>query len=824
MSSIFISPCIFCYNQSDMKKFEPAKIEAKWQDVWAQMQLYKTNEMPKKPFYNLVMFPYPSGDLHIGHWSNFAPADSLARFIRMQGYDLLSPIGFDSFGLPAENAAIKRGLTADNWTDDNIAQMTKQLKSMGAMYDWSKTVNTSKPDYYKWTQWLFLQFFKAGSAYQAEGLVNWCASCQTVLANEQVINGKCERCDSPVERQNLKQWYLKITDYTDRLLDNLDKLNWPEKIKIMQRNWIGRSKGAQIHFAIDGREERIEVFTTRPDTIFGATFIVLAPEHPLVELIVTDQQRTAVHEYVTMAGTKTDVQRQEEVEKTGVFTGRYGVNPLNGEQVPIWIADYVLMGYGTGAIMAVPAHDERDYEFAKKYGLEITQVISGGDITSGAHEGGGKLIHSGEFDGMSVDEAKVAIAKKLKSDKKGGPQIQYRLRDWLISRQRYWGTPIPIIHCDKCGPVAVPEKDLPVTLPLKQKFDSSGRSPLLDHPDFSSVKCPNCDCMARRETDTMDTFVDSSWYFLRYPNPNYDKGPFDPGAVKTWLPVDSYIGGAEHAVMHLLYARYFTMFLYDRKMVDFEEPFIKLINQGIILGPDGAKMSKSKGNVIDPGDYVKKYGADAVRLYLMFMGPYEDEKPWDGSRFEGTYRFIKRVWELISTDYQVGRADATKETELTGLLHKALKKVGEDIALVKFNTAIAALMELVNTLGPVVRAGQINKQLWQEFRLTITLMLAPLTPHLAEELWREILIQPASVHLQGWPQYDPELIHDTLVTIVIQVDGKRRGEFLIEAGADKKAIEKQARAKNQQEKYTGDKQLLKTIVVPGRLVNFVTKQ
>ncbi len=852
-----------------MKKYNPAKIEQKWQKVWQESGIYKTTDRPQKPYYNLVMFPYPSGDLHVGHWSNFAPADSLARFARMNGRDVLSPIGFDAFGLPAENAAIKRGLAADEWTDENITRMIDQLKAMGAMYDWDKTVNTSQPGYYRWTQWLFLQFFKAGQAYQAKGLVNWCPSCRTVLANEQVVDGKCERCGTLVERKNLKQWYLKTTDYADQLLKGLDKLDWPEKIKTMQRNWIGKSQGALIKFYVDApglqitaseasvltrrtseydsrrasslpgasvadarlgemdissgdEHPYIEVFTTRPDTLFGATFLVIAPEHPLVDAITTDDHRLKVQKYVEAAGSKTDVARQEETQKTGVFTGRYAASPVNGEQVPIWIADYVLMSYGTGAIMAVPAHDERDWEFAKQYGLEIRQVIDGGDDKKSAHAGDGKLINSGEFDGMTVANAKTAITAYLQRRNKGQKQVQYRLRDWLISRQRYWGTPIPIIHCSECGAVPVPEDELPVVLPLKQKFDESGRSPLLDHPDFVEVKCPGCGGQARRETDTMDTFVDSSWYFLRYPNPNYDKGPFDPVAVKTWLPVDCYIGGAEHAVLHLLYARYFTMFLRDQKLLDFDEPFAKLINQGIILGPDGAKMSKSKGNVIDPDDYVAKYGADAVRLYLMFMGPYEDEKPWDADRFEGTYRFIRRTWELISTKYDQKSVDTIKETELVGLLHKTLKKVGDDISQTKFNTAIAALMEFVNAAGPMARDGVIDKTIWHEICLTLTLMLAPLAPHLAEELWLLLGLQQ-SVHLQGWPEYDSNLIKDDMATIVIQVNGKKKGQFTAVMDTSPDQLEARALEENKRVKYTRGVEIVKIIVVTNRLVNLVTK-
>lgn len=805
-----------------MKKFNPHEFEVKWQKVWQESVIYNTNDQPSKPYYNLVMFPYPSGDLHIGHWSNFAPADSLARLARMQGHNVLCPMGFDGFGLPAENAAIKRGLAADRWTDDNVARMTSQLKAIGAMYDWGKVVNTSKPEYYRWTQWLFLQFFKSGQAYQAEGLVNWCPKDKTVLANEQVVGGRCERCDSLVERKNLKQWYLKTTDYAERLLKGLDRLDWPDKIKTMQRNWIGKSEGTSVKFSIDGTDQAVEVFTTRPDTLFGATFLVLAPEHPLVDTLVTDDHRAEVQKYVAAAGAKTDVARQEETEKTGVFTGRYAVNPVSDQQIPIWVADYVLMGYGSGAIMAVPAHDERDFEFARVFGLEIRQVIDGGDVEETAHEGNGKLINSSEFDGMTVANAKAAITAFLQRRNKGEKRVQYRLRDWLISRQRYWGTPIPIIHCLNCGAVPVPEDELPVVLPLNQKFDKSGRSPLLDHSDFRQVKCPKCGGRARRETDTMDTFVDSSWYFLRYTNPSYEQGPFDSAAVKTWLPVDCYIGGAEHAVMHLLYARFFTMFLSDQKLLDFDEPFTKLINQGIILGPDGNKMSKSKGNVVDPDDYVANYGADAVRLYLMFMGPYEDEKPWDADRFEGTYRFIRRVWDMVTTKYEEKQVDSTRETMLINLLHKTLRKVGEDIKSVKFNTAIANLMEFVNAAGPIGRAGVINKTIWHEICQTLTLMLAPLAPHLAEELWSN-LGGTESVHLQGWPEYDQSLINDDIVTIVIQVNGKKKGEFMASADSSRDELEARAQEENRLAQYTRDAEIVKIIVVPNRLVNLVTK-
>ena len=802
-----------------MTNYEPQKVEKKWQKVWDETGLYKTSQKPKKKFYNLVMFPYPSGNLHIGHWYNFAPADTLARYARMRGHDVLSPIGFDSFGLPAENAAIKRGLKADKWTDQNIADMTEQLKAIGTMYDWDKTLKTSDPEYYRWTQWMFLQLYHAGKAYQKDGLVNWCPNDKTVLANEQVIHGKCDRCDAVVERKNLKQWYFKITDYAERLIKDLDTVEWPERIKQMQRNWIGRSQGARIKFPVDGTEEVLEVFTTRPDTIFGVTYMVVAPEHPLVDVITTEEQRSAVAQYVEKAGSKTDVDRMEAKQKTGVFTGRYAVNPATNEQIPIWVGDYVLMGYGTGAIMAVPAHDERDFEFATTHGLEIRQVIAGKQLP---HLENGKLINSAKFDGLSVDDAKSEITAWLGEKHVGHAEVQYRLRDWLISRQRYWGAPIPIIYCDSCGVVPVPVKDLPVVLPLDQEFDKSGRSPLLDHPDYTHVKCPECGKDARRETDTMDTFVDSSWYYLRYVDPSYQDGPFDHKAVSQWLPVDRYIGGAEHAVMHLLYARFFTKFLHDEGHVDFVEPFAKLINQGIILGPDGNKMSKSKGNVVDPDDYVSKYGSDAVRVYLMFMGPYDEGGPWDPNRFEGSYRFIKKIWDMVGGEYEASSIDGVASTELDSRLHKTLARVTDDLENVKFNTAIAALMELVNYAGGIRAAGSVDSAQWQEFRLTLTRMMAPFAPHLSEELW-EMLGQTESVHKEDWPAFDPAKLVEESLTIVVQVNGKLRGQFMVARDTERAVVEKQALELAEAQKWTQDREIIKVILVPNKLVNIVTK-
>lgn len=802
--------------------YDPRATEAKWRVVWEKSGIYKTSKNPKSPFYNLVMFPYPSGNLHVGHWYNFAPADTLGRFERMRGKDVLQPLGYDAFGLPAENAAIKNGIPADEWTDKNTASFHDQYKILGGMYDLDRIVNTSKPDYYKWTQWLFLKLYHAGKAVRRDGVVNWCPSCQTVLANEQVVHGECERCGTKVERKNLKQWYLTITDYADRLLEDLDELDWPERVRQQQRNWIGRSAGAHLEFKVYGADGVLEVFTTRPDTIFGATFMVVAPEHPLVADLTTEEQCSEVEKYQQWAGTRTDVDRMEAKEKTGVFTGGYVVNPANAEKIPVWVADYVLMGYGTGAIMAVPAHDERDHAFAKKYNLQIIEVITNEDKASEPYAGDGVMQNSGQFDGLKSPEAKKKIVEWLHKGGFGEATTNYRLRDWLISRQRYWGAPIPIIYCEECGVVPVPEDQLPVVLPLGQEFDQSGRSPLHTHPDYVKATCPKCgNTKARRETDTMDTFVDSSWYFLRYPNTQYQDGAFDPEAVKTWLPVDRYMGGVEHAILHLLYARFITKFLYDAGLIDFQEPFTKLINQGMILGPDGNKMSKSKGNVIDPMQYVEKYGADAVRLYLMFMGPWEDGGPWDPQRFEGTYRFLQKVYSTISAQYEPNVIDATSETALDTSLHKLVKKVTEDLESTRFNTAIASMMEYITLLTKAQRVSDVSVELWREHVQTFVRLLAPFAPFLAEELWQE-LGEEESVHLEAWPTFDEAKTRDELVTIAVQVNGKLRGEFVMEAGKLPGAIEDQARGLDAEHNWTHGLQVIKVIVVPDRLVNFVT--
>ncbi len=812
-----------------MKNYDPAGNEAKWQKIWQETGINKTPIDPKRPFYNLVMFPYPSGDLHVGHWYNFAPADTLGRFAKMQGYDVLQPLGYDAFGLPAENAAIKNGIPADEWTDQNIKNFHSQYIKLGGMYDLDREINTSSPEYYRWTQWLFLQLFKAGKAVQKEAYVNWDPIDKTVLANEQVIDGYADRSGAKVERKLLKQWFFTITDFADDLIDGLKDLDWPQRVKQQQLNWIGKSNGALVRFPlIDSKKDYIEVYTTRIDTIYSGTFIVLAPEHPMAIKLATSQQKSEVEKYIEQAGSKTDVDRQEAKDKTGVFTGSYVSNPASGEKMPVWIADFVLGGYGTGAVFA-DAHDERDTEFAKKYGISLKTSIKpqdGHDIEKiesfeVCYSGDGIVYNSAQFDGLTSQQARVEITKHLSEQGLAEPKTQYRLRDWLISRQRYWGAPIPIIYCESCGVVPVPEKDLPVVLPLGQKFDKSGRSPL-QNESFTSTKCPECGKEARRETDTMDTFVDSSWYYLRYPNTQYDKSAFDPEAVKTWMPVDRYMGGVEHAILHLLYARFITKFLHQQKMIDFDEPFKKLINQGMILGPDGNKMSKSKGNVLDPNEFIEKYGSDSLRMYLMFMGPYEDGGPWDPQRLEGMHRFINKVYDLVTEDYKAGQVNTITESELESRVHKLIKKVGQDLQQVKFNTAIASMMEFVNYAGGVKKSNSAGEQVWHESLRLFVVVLAPFAPYLAEELWQK-LAGEQSVHLQAWPKYQESLVKDDVTTIVVQVNGKLRGEFVAVTGTGLQELEDMARELDKSKNLTKNGEIVKVIVVPNRLVNFVVK-
>ena len=723
-------------------------IESKWEERWQRDGVYTvSDDDPRPKWYELHMYPYPSGDLHIGHWFAMSGADAHARFMRMKGFNVLHPMGFDAFGLNAENAAIKSGVHPHQWTMSNIENMRRQLRSMGAMYDWDREVVTCMPDYYRWNQWLFLQLYHRGLAYRDGAPVNWCPSCQTVLANEQVINGQCERCDSAVVQREMEQWFFRITQYADELLDH-SKIDWPERINLMQTNWIGKSEGVEVGFDISEyglEEDAIRTFTTRIDTVFGVTFIVLAPEHPLVAKLTTDEQRDAVEAYVKQAGRQTEIERlSTEKEKTGVFTGAYAVNTLNDERVPILTADYVLLSYGTGMVMGVPAHDQRDFEFAKKYGLPIRVVIAPPDWDGGELEEAyleeGTQVNSGEFDGLPSSEGMDKIADHVEALGLGGRAVNYRMRDWLISRQRYWGTPIPIVYCGSCGEVPVPESDLPVLLPDDAEFLPTGDSPLARHGDFVNTTCPQCGGPAKRETDTMDTFVDSSWYFLRYASPSYDDGPFDPVAAGEWNPVDQYTGGVEHAVMHLLYARFFVKAMRDLGLVDFDEPFVRLVNQGTIVF-NSQKMSKSRGNVIAPDDYVEDVGADVVRTYLMFMGPWEQGGDWNDNGINGMARWTNRVWELCQKDPDElgdGMPDEAAVGSLRRALHKTIRKVSDDVERFKFNTGIAAMMEFSNTLNQVWQAENVDANVWRESIRGLVLMMAPITPFLAEELWNHV--------------------------------------------------------------------------------------
>ncbi len=799
-----------------MQKYDHKELEKKWQDRWEKDRTFLTRHDVTKPkYYVLDMFPYPSAyGLHVGHPLGYIGSDIIARKRRMEGYGVLHPMGWDAFGLPAENFAIKMGVHPAESTAKNVANYRRQLKMIGFSYDWSREVNTSEPNYYRWTQWLFLFLYKKGLAYKANATVNWCPQDQTVLANEQVVDGKCERCKSTVIQKELAQWFFKVTEYADRLLETLGKLDWPENIKLMQESWIGRSEGAEISFAGDGFG--IPVFTTRPDTLFGVSYVVLAPEHPLVDSIATSAQRAAVEAYRKAAQAKSELQRTGlEQEKTGVDTGATVTHPFTGKQVPVWVADYVLANYGTGAVMGVPAHDDRDYAFAKKYDLAITHVVmpkSGNAVTDAAFTEPGVLANSGEFDGLDSAEAKSKITSALAKMHRGSSRVQYRIRDWLISRQRYWGAPIPIIYCDECGEVPVPEEQLPVLLPDDVDFRPTGESPLTRSASFHVVKCPSCGgSNARRESDTMDVFVDSAWYFLRYPNVHEATKPFNPADVSHWCPVDMYVGGAEHAVKHLLYSRFMTKVLNEYGLVPFDEPFTRLRNQGLIQGEDGQKMSKSLGNVVNPDDVVGEHGADTLRVYEMFMGDFGDSKPWDTKGMQGSRRFLDRVW--MSVHDVVHQRRETVSPELHRALQKTIKKVSEDIEAFKFNTAISSMMILMNEWGTL---GGGNK----EFAGTLVRLLSPFAPHLAEELW-SVLGNAESIALAPWPTYDPTLIKDSTVSIVVQVNGKVRDRIEVAAGLGEEEIKKIASASPKISPLVEGKKVAKVIYVQDKLLNLV---
>jgi leucyl-tRNA synthetase len=812
-------------------RYAPNEIDKKWQTKWHQDGTYKTHPNTDAPkWYELAMYPYPSGDLHIGHWYAMAPADAHARYKRMQGFNVLHPMGFDSFGLPAENAAIKRQIHPHEWTMGNIERMRGQLQSIGAIYDWDREIICSLPEYYTWNQWLFTQFFKEGLAYKANASANWCSSCNTVLANEQVVNGACERCETIVYKRDLNQWFLSITKYAEELLV-MDDLDWPEKIKLMQKNWIGKSEGVTVDFDISHLElniGKLSTFTTRVDTLYGVTFIVLAPEHPLVRQLTTAAEIPVVEEYIEAARRKTDIDRlSADDKKTGVFLGSYCSNPLTGESVPIFIGDYVLASYGTGVVMGVPAHDQRDFEFATTYNLPIKLVIAENDsITETstlnyAWTGSGKLVNSGKFTGLLNSEATNAIATALELVKKGSSSTSYRIRDWLVSRQRYWGTPIPIVHCSLCGPVAVPENELPVLLPEDAEFLPTGESPLEQHPTFKQTTCPSCKNPAERETDTLDTFFDSSWYFLRYTDPTNTTAPFDSTQVNTWCPVDQYTGGAEHAVMHLLYARFFTKVLRDLGLVKFGEPFTRLFNQGTII-LNQQKMSKSRGNVVSPDEYVSQFGADVVRTYLMFLGPWDQGGEWNDSGLNGVVRWFNRLWDLTMLDTQT--LTSTKDTddiEFQRLVHKTVKKVLDDTENFKFNTALATLMALTNEMAIHWGNNSVRRVTWSDCITKLLLMLAPIAPHLSEELW-EKTGHLESVHNQSLPSWDSDLAYDQTMTLVIQLNGKVRDRITTPIDISQSDAEEIALTSDRIRQHLKNHEIQKIIFVPGRLINVVS--
>lgn len=819
-------------------KYNFSEIEKKWQTKWAEGDVFKVTEDPdKEKYYVLEMFPYPSGKLHMGHVRNYSIGDVLARFKKMKGFNVLHPMGWDSFGLPAENAAIKHGVEPSKWTWENIGEMREQLKELGLSYDWDREVATCHPDYYKWMQWIFIQFYKKGLAYKKENPVNWCPSCQTVLANEQVVDGKCERCKTLVGKKDLSQWYFKITDYAERLLDNLEELpGWPNKVKLMQKNWIGKSIGAEVTFEIDGFDKGLDVFTTRPDTLYGVTYMVMAPEHPyLKELVAGSEYEEPVNAYVDKVQHMSDIERTSTTnEKTGQFTGRYAINPLTGKKVPIFISDYVLMDYGTGAIMAVPAHDQRDFDFAKKFDLEIIPVVDSDDPEvdvydlKAAFAAEGTMINSEMFNGMNNKEAIEKIIDYLEEKKIGKKSINYKLRDWLISRQRYWGTPIPMIHCDDCGWVPEKEENLPVLLPADVQFTGKGESPLATSKTFVNTTCPVCGKPARRELDTMDTFLDSSWYFLRYCDPKNAEAPFSKEKVDYWMNVDQYIGGVEHAILHLMYARFFQMALYDLGLVSTEEPFKNLLTQGMVI-KDGAKMSKSLGNVVSPAEIIDKYGADTARLFILFAAPPERELDWSDKGVEGSFRFINRVYRMVY-DFSQNYSEVPERYEISGdadknmayWLNYAIKKVSDDIGeRFNFNTAISTIMELVNEMYRY-KEGTVNPGLFGAAIKDLIIMLAPFVPHVTEEMW-EHLGYEGSVHDQNWPEYDEKALVKDTVEIVVQVNGKIKEKLDIAGGLSREEMEKTAMENEKVKGLIEGKNVVKVIAVPGKLINIVVK-
>lgn len=820
-----------------MEKYIPQNIEKKWQKIWHDTNAFETHfDLGKKKYYILEMFPYPSGNLHMGHVRNYSIGDVVARFKKMQGFNVIHPMGFDAFGMPAENAAIQHGIAPAKWTYSNIENMTRQQKELGLSYDWNREVLTCREDYYKHTQKIFNMFYEKGLAYKKEAKVNWCEKCHTVLANEQVEEGKCWRCKTPVIKKGLSQWFFKITDYADRLLADLDKLpGWPERVKTMQRNWIGRSTGTQFSFTVEGMDEKIFVYTTRVDTVYGVTYMVLAPEHPLVEkLIAHNPEKDKLEAFIFEMKNQNDLDRtSEDAPKLGMPTGSYAIHPLTGERIPIWIANYVLYEYGTGAVMAVPEGDQRDWEFAKKYKLPIHMVIQNKehdlvlDNMEQAYDEDGYLVNSGEFDGLTSAEARQKITEKLEKMGIGEEKVNYRLRDWLISRQRYWGCPIPVVYCPTCGTVLVPDDELPVKLPEDVDFVTDATSPLETNKEFLYCRCPKCGGDAKRETDTMDTFIDSSWYFLRYCDPKNDKIPFDKEKCDYWMQVDQYIGGIEHAILHLLYARFFTKVLHDAGMVTASEPFENLLCQGMVL-KDGGKMSKSVGNVVSPEEIVSQYGADTARLFILFAAPPEKDLEWSERGVEGSYRFLKRVWSIVGTYHQLALHDnslSKDELALRRKLHQTIAKVTEDLdGKFAFNTAISAIMELVNDMYKFAEAHkEINANLKTEVLRNLLILLAPFVPHIIEELWQTLHASEKSVHEASWPVVDSSALVVDTVEIAVQVNGKLRATMEVSVSLQNNELEEKAKQLPGVQKFVEGKTIVKCIVIPKRIVNIVVR-
>ncbi|MCI6711135.1 MAG: leucine--tRNA ligase [Anaerovoracaceae bacterium] len=820
------------------ERYDFRAIEQKWQKYWEENDVFHTDEnSDKEKYYVLEMFPYPSGKLHMGHVRNYSIGDVIARYMRMKGMNVLHPMGWDSFGLPAENAAIKNGIRPDIWTHDNIAEMKNQLKSLGLSYDWDREVATCKEEYYKWTQWLFIQFFNKGLAYKKKNPVNWCPSCQTVLANEQVVDGVCERCKSPVGKKELSQWYFKITDYAERLLDDLDKLpGWPEKVKLMQKNWIGKSVGAEVDFDIVGHDEKMKIFTTRPDTLYGVTFMVLAPEHPLVKELITPEHQAEVDVFMDKLQYLSDIDRNSTtLEKEGCFTGSYAVNPLTGKNVPIYIANYILMDYGTGAIMAVPAHDQRDFDFAAKYGIDIIPVIDpeNPDIDINdlkeAFVAEGTMINSGDFNGLNNKEAMPKIIDYIESKGIGKKTVNFRLRDWLISRQRYWGAPIPMIYCEDCGWVPEKEENLPVLLPTDVEFTGKGESPLTTSESFAHAVCPHCGKPAKREMDTMDTFVDSSWYFLRYTDAKNDKEAFNKEKADYWMNVDQYIGGVEHAILHLLYARFYTKVLHDLGLTDADEPFKNLLTQGMVL-MDGSKMSKSKGNIVSPTEIIDKYGSDTARLFILFAAPPDRDLEWSETGVEGSYKFLNRVWRLVleiienADETQKAEVSTADDRQLYYELNKTVKRVTECLAAGRFsfNTSISSIMELVNEMYRYKETEAPNYALMREAAVKLVLVLSPFVPHICEEMWQKLGFEH-SLYFEKWPEYDESALVLDTVEIVVQLNGKVKMKADVASGLSREELADIMLADERVKELTAGKNVVKVIAVPGKLVNIVVK-